>query len=84
MTPPRNDARRSRPTPARHPSMSDVALALAQKPHSEPRQSVKLNRTASGDVSIAVDVEDADVRAAEKLATQVFDRLVRKYPRKAT
>jgi hypothetical protein len=60
--------------------VGEIALALANR-HSEPVCTVKLGRTSSGDVTIQVDVDDADVRAAEKLATQVYDRLARKYPR---
>lgn len=60
--------------------MSEIALALATR-HSDPICTVKLGRTTAGDVTIQVDVDDPDVRAAEKDATIVFNRLTRKYPR---
>lgn len=63
-----------------HPSMSDIALALANR-HSDPVCTVKLGRTSAGDTTIQVDVDDGDVGAAEKLAVAVFDRLCKKYPR---
>lgn len=64
-----------------HPTMSEVALALAQRPRSEPACNVKIGRTSGGDITLQVDVEDVDVRAAAKLAQSVFDGLARKYPR---
>lgn len=61
--------------------MSDIALALANR-HSDPVSTVTLTMNAAGNVQIQVDVDDTDVKAAEKVAVQVFDRLCRKYPRK--
>lgn len=68
-------------TPQRkpHPSMSDVALALANR-RSEPISTVTLTRNAKGDVQIAVDVNAESVTVAGKLAEREFKRLARVFP----
>lgn len=63
-----------------HPSMSDVALALANR-RSEPVQTVSITRNAKGDVQLYVEVNGPDAEAARKEAVQVFERLKRAYPK---
>src|SRR5947209_7792217 len=55
-----------------HPSLSDVALALATR-RSDPLSKVSLSLNAKGDVQIEVDVTDPDPKAA---AQQELDLLV--------
>jgi hypothetical protein len=70
------------PAPPPHrPSVSEIALALAQRPKSDPVQTVKLARISSGEVTIGVDVNDASVTTAAKVASDTFDVLCAKYPR---
>ena len=71
------------PTPAtkpRRPSLSDVALALAQR-RIDPISKVSLSLNAKGDVQIEVDVSDADPQAAMDKAQAVFSALRDAYPR---
>lgn len=71
------------PTPAtkpRHPSLSDVALALAQR-RIDPISKVSLSLNAKGDVQIEVDVADPDPQAAMDKAQAVFSALRDAYPR---
>ncbi len=75
MTPPK-----TQPVPHR-PSVSEIALALAQRPRSEPVSTVQLSLNAKGDVQITVDVDDPDPTMAAKVAQDVFDVLCAKYPR---
>jgi len=70
------------PKPPHRPSVSEIALALAQRPRSEPVSTVALSLNARGDVQIQVDVDDPDPTMAAKVAQDVFDLLVAKYPRK--
>lgn len=72
---------KTQPVPQRHPAVSDIALALAQRPRSEPVSTVSLTLNAKGDVQITVDVDDPDPTAAAKVAQDVFDVLCAKYPR---
>lgn len=65
----------------RHPAVSDIALALAQRPRSEPTSSVSLTLNAKGDVQIVVDVTDTDPTLAAGVAGDIFDVLRAKYPR---
>jgi len=69
------------PPPVHRPSVSEIALALAQRPRSEPVSTVALTLNARGDVQIQVDVDDPDPVMAAKVAQDVFDVLVAKYPR---
>ena len=63
-----------------HPTLSDVALALATR-RSDPVSKVELSRNAKGDVQISVDVTDTDPKAAAEKASDLFDVLRAKYPR---
>ena len=64
----------------RHPAVSDIALALAQR-RSDPVSKVELSLNAKGDVQIAVDVADTDPAKAAQEAAGLFDVLRAKYPR---
>ena len=70
------------PTPNRrpHPTLSDVALALATR-RSDPTSKVELSRNAKGDVQISVDVTDTDPEVAAAKAADLFDVLRARYPR---
>jgi hypothetical protein len=70
MTPPRRQ----------HPTVSDVALALATR-RSDPASKVSLSLNAKGDVQIDVDVTDPDPKVAADAASRLFDVLRAKYPR---
>lgn len=74
MSPPAKSER------ARHPAVSDIALALATR-RSDPVSKVELSLNAKGDVQISVDVSDADPGMAAKLAKDIFDTLRAHYPR---
>ena len=63
-----------------HPTLSDVALALAQR-RSEPITKVALTLNAKGDVQIEVDVNDTDPKVAQDTADAIFAALRTKYPR---
>ena len=63
-----------------HPTVSDVALALATR-RSDPLSKVSLSLNAKGDVQIEVDVTDTDPKAAADTASKLFDVLRAKYPR---
>ena len=63
-----------------HPTLSDVALALAQR-RSDPITKVSLSLNAKGDVQIEVDVNDTDPQRAADTAEAIFADLRRKYPR---
>jgi hypothetical protein len=63
-----------------HPTVSDVALALATR-RSDPVSKVSLTWNAKGDVQIEVDVSDTDPKAAADSASRLFDVLRAKYPR---
>jgi hypothetical protein len=67
--------------PQRHPAVSDIALALAQRPRSEPVSSVDITLNAKGDVQITVSVSDRVPSEAAKIAADIFDVLRAKYPR---
>ncbi len=73
---------KTQPAPHR-PSVSEIALALAQRPRSEPVSTVALTLNARGDVQIQVDVDDPDPTQAAKVAGDIFDVLCARYPRKA-
>lgn len=64
----------------RHPAVSDIALALAQR-RSDPTSKVSLSLNAKGDVQIEVDVTDADPKKAADQAEVIFAALRAKYPR---
>ena len=64
----------------RHPAVSDIALALAQR-RSDPVSKVEISLNAKGDVQIAVDVSDTDPAKAAEAAANLFDVLRAKYPR---
>lgn len=65
-----------------HPSLSDVALALAlAQRRSEPITKVSLSLNAKGDVQIEVDVNDPDQKRAADQAQVIFERLRKQYPR---
>lgn len=70
------------PVPHVRPAVSDIALALAQRPRSEPVSTVSLTLNARGDVQITVDVDDPNPVQASKVAADLFDVLCAKYPRK--
>ena len=63
-----------------HPTLSDVALALATR-RSDPTSKVALTLNAKGDVQIDVDVSDTDPKKAADAARQLFDVLRAYYPR---
>src|SRR5437763_8598173 len=63
-----------------HPTVSDVALALATR-RSAPLSKVSLSLNAKGDVQIEVDVTDRDPKVAAQAAGDLFDVLRAKYPR---
>ncbi len=63
-----------------HPSLSDVALALATR-RSDPLSKVSLALNAKGDVQIEVDVTDPDPAKAAGEASSIFNVLRAKYPR---
>jgi len=63
-----------------HPTLSDVALALATR-RADPTSKVELSLNAKGDVQIAVDVTDTDPAVAAEKAADLFDVLRAKYPR---
>ena len=71
------------PVPHVRPAVSDIALALAQRPRSEPVSTVSLTLNARGDVQITVYVDDPNPVQASKVAADLFDVLCAKYPRKA-
>ena len=64
----------------RHPAVSDIALALAQR-RSDPTSKVSLSLNAKGDVQIEVDVNDTDPKRAADQAEVLFSRLRKAYPR---
>ena len=66
--------------PAKHPTISDVALSLAQR-SSPPQSKVELTRNAKGDVQISVEVGDTSPALAAQKAADIFDTLCAKYPR---
>jgi len=70
----------NQPTKPRHPAVSDIALALAQR-RSDPVSKVELSLNAKGDVQISVDVSDTDPRKAADVAAVIFSDLRAKYPR---
>ena len=70
-----------KPAP-KHPTISDVALALASR-RSDPVSKVSLSVNARGDVQIDVDVSDPDPKVAAALAETIFADLRAKYPRAA-
>ena len=63
-----------------HPTLSDVALALATR-RSDPTSKVELSLNAKGDVQISVDVTDPNPKVAADQASKLFDVLRAKYPR---
>jgi capsular polysaccharide biosynthesis protein len=66
-----------------HPTLSDVALALATR-RSEPTSTVKISdANAKGHVQIDVAVSDPDPKQAAKIAGDLYDVLRAKYPRAA-
>lgn len=65
---------------SQHPTLSDVALALATR-RSDPTSKVSLSLNAKGDVQIEVDVTDPDPKVAADQASKLFDVLRAKYPR---
>ena len=66
--------------PAKHPTISDVALALAQR-SSPPQSKVELTRNAKGDVQISVEVGDTDAQKAAATAVTIFTNLCEQFPR---
>jgi hypothetical protein len=68
------------PQRRQHPTLSDVALALATR-RSDPLSKVSLSLNAKGDVQIEVDVTDSDPAAAAGKARDLFDVLRTSYPR---
>lgn len=70
----------SQPVKRQHPTLSDVALALATR-RSDPVSKVSLTWNAKGDVQIEVDVTDPDPKVAADSASNLFDVLRSKYPR---
>jgi hypothetical protein len=68
------------PTKRQHPTLSDVALALATR-RSDPLSKVSLSLNAKGDVQIEVDVTDPDPKKAAQQARDLFDVLRTSYPR---
>jgi hypothetical protein len=68
------------PVKRQHPTLSDVALALATR-RSDPLSKVSLSLNAKGDVQIEVDVTDPDAKVAADAASKLFDVLRAKYPR---
>ena len=70
----------AKPQRRQHPTLSDVALALAQR-RSDPTSKVSLSLNAKGDVQIEVDVTDTDPKRAADQAEAIFAALRAKYPR---
>jgi hypothetical protein len=68
------------PPRRQHPTLSDVALALATR-RSDPLSKVSLSLNAKGDVQIEVDVTDPDPRVASATAADIFAVLRAKHPR---
>jgi hypothetical protein len=68
------------PPRRQHPTLSDVALALATR-RSDPLSKVSLSLNAKGDVQIEVDVTDPDPKVAAEKARDLFDVLRASYPR---
>lgn len=68
------------PEPRKHPTISDVALALAQR-SSPPQSKVELTRNAKGDVQISVEVGDTDPAKAQAQAVAIFTALCEQFPR---
>ena len=64
----------------RHPTVSDVALALATR-RSDPLSKVSLALNAKGDVQIEVDVTDPDPKVAAEKARDLFKVLRTEFPR---
>lgn len=77
MTPP--EARQA-PSRTPHPTISDVALALASRTN-PPQSKVGLTRNAKGDVQIDVEVGDVGPSVAAEKARAIFDTLCAAYPR---
>jgi hypothetical protein len=69
----------TQPKPRTHPTMSDLALALANR-RTDPVQTVSITRNAKGDVQIAVEVNGPDLKACGKQAEAEFNRLSRVFP----
>lgn len=65
---------------ASHPTISDVALALASRSN-PPQSKIELTRNAKGDVQIGVEVGDTDPRKAAATATALFVELCDRFPR---
>jgi len=64
-----------------HPTLSDVALALATQ-HSQPNSTVKISDdNTKGTVQIAVTVTGPDAKAAADQADKLYAVLRAKYPR---
>lgn len=72
----------AKPKPS-HPTISDVALALAQRSN-PPQSKVSLSRNAKGDVQIDVEVGHTDPRVAADTANLLFTELCAKWPRTDT
>lgn len=68
------------PPRRQHPTLSDVALALAVR-RSDPLSKVSLSLNARGDVQIDVDVTDPDPKVAADKASGLFNVLRAQYPR---
>lgn len=64
-----------------HPTLSDVALALATKQRSEKQTKITLSdANAKGHVQVTVDVTDPDPLIASKTAGDLYETLRAKYP----
>lgn len=63
-----------------HPTISDVALALAQRSN-PPQSKVSLTRNAKGDVQIEVEVGDTDPQKAAATCETIFVGLCDRFPR---
>jgi hypothetical protein len=80
MTPRKPVGRPRKAASPTHPTISDVALALASR-RSEPVSKVGMSLNAKGDVQYDVDVSHADPTVAAALCEAIFADLRAKYPR---
>lgn len=70
----------SPPRKSTHPTISDVALALAQR-SSPPQSKVGLERVRTGEWTIAVEVGSTDARVAKETAKVLALELDEEFPR---
>lgn len=69
-----------KPNRRQHPTLSDVALALATRQKSERSCTVHVERVAKGELRFAFDLTDPDPEYALKTAIASVDVLRSTYP----